>query len=273
MNIYQRFLCGLLTRPKPAKFRPCGLQWNRLVSQDESINRVSQLGIQMLSKPLYQHLFRGGGENDASEEAVEKSIENLKQHGLWGTEGTKYPEVDVKLPPMYGDNIDEHFRIIAGVQCQDYLDLAMQLIRTSLHHMPQEWSKKEGWTKYDPRTGEAKPVPCPSDSVLVLDVETCVSDSPRPILAVAVSPCGWYSWVSKRLYSAQDFFNKQATHLDDLIPLEIPREVEGECDSTGTMLVVGHNVSYDRARVKEQYLIKVSAAICVEEGRAVFCTL
>ena len=230
-----------------------------MISQDESVHRVSPLGIQMLSKPHYEHLFKGEKGNNDSQEAIEKSINHLKEHGLWEKKRTTFPEVNIKLPPLYGQNIDDHFRIIAGVQSQDYLDLAMQLIRTTLLPMPKQWSKKEGWTKYDIKTGKAKSVPCPSDRAIVLDVETCVTDSPRPIMAVAVSPHGWYSWVSKRLFSSHDFFNKQNTNLDDLIPLEVP---EGEAGSLWTegRLVVGHSVCYDRARIKEQYLIKVSTA-------------
>lgn len=225
-------------------------------AKGKSIRRVNELGIQMLSKPLYEQLFQGTDKKDYTKEDVKRSIEHLKEQELWGSSGTRLPDIDAKLPPMYGQDIDKHFRIIAGVQSQDYLDLAMQLIRTKLCPMPTQWVQKEGWTKYDPKTGEGKSVSCPSDAVMVLDVETCVTDSHRPILAVAVSPRGWYSWVSKRLCSPQ-VFSEEDTHFDELIPLEKPKG-RGTSDWTRSRLVVGHNVSYDRARIKEQYLIDVS---------------
>ena len=266
MKIYRCSLGGLSTRTKLGKLEPTSLHCSRLVSQGvaegESLRRVNQLGIQMLSKPLYQQVFPGGKGNVFSVETVEKSIDHLKKHVVWGDQGNTFPDIDVKLPPLYGRNIDEHFRIIASVQSQDYLNLAMQLVRTKLQPMPQKWSMEEGWTKYDPRTGEAKHVACPADNAIVFDVETCTRDSQRPILAVAVSPRAWYSWVSKRLSFSQDFFSKDEIQRCDLIPLECPRVEGGKAGSdwSRSRLVVGHNVSYDRARIKEQYYIKVSAS-------------
>lgn len=66
-----------------------------------------------------------------------------------------------------------------------------------------------------------------------------------------------YSWCSKRLLEQRYSWSSQLT-LSDLVPLEsssnCPRQEWQE------KLVVGHNVSFDRAHIKEQYLIEVRIA-------------
>lgn len=67
-----------------------------------------------------------------------------------------------------------------------------------------------------------------------------------------------YSWCSKRLIEERYTWSKELT-LADLIPLETPinsaRPPGGQWKET---LIVGHNVSFDRSYIKEQYLLKVS---------------
>lgn len=170
-------------------------------------------------------------------------------------------DLDIKLPQLLGKNLDEHFRTIAKTQSQPYLDLAMQLVHAKLHPMPAEWSSKPGWTRYDPVSGRGKGVEYPADDALVLDVETCVIEGQRPILAVAVSPNAWYSWTSPRMASSRDFIDnmERDTNLEDLIPMEpSTKGVKAAEDSwERPKVVVGHHVSYDRARLKEQYFMKV----------------
>lgn len=66
-----------------------------------------------------------------------------------------------------------------------------------------------------------------------------------------------YSWCSKRLIEERYSWSNQLT-LADLIPLETPfnssRPPGGQWKER---LVVGHNVSFDRSFIKEQYLLKV----------------
>lgn len=67
-----------------------------------------------------------------------------------------------------------------------------------------------------------------------------------------------YSWCSKRLIEERYSWSNQLT-LADLIPLETPinssRPPRGHWKER---LIVGHNVSFDRSHIKEQYLLKVS---------------
>lgn len=67
-----------------------------------------------------------------------------------------------------------------------------------------------------------------------------------------------YSWCSKRLIEERYSWSNQLT-LSDLIPLETPiNSVNPTGGQWKERLVVGHNVSFDRSFIKEQYLLKVS---------------
>jgi DNA polymerase gamma 1 len=213
----------------------------------------------MLSKPLYEQLFKHGrGQGPSSPALLERSIQHLEAQGLWGKECSTMADLDIRLPQMQGADLDQHFRTIAKAQSEVYLNLATQLVQTKLHPLPSRWSSETGWTRYDPVTGYGERVEYPSDDALVLDVETCVTEGQRPILAVAVSPNAWYSWTSPRMASSQDFIDhmERDTTLEDLIPMEPGNR--GVNDSwERPKLVVGHHVSYDRARLKEQYFMKV----------------
>lgn len=238
--------------------------WRRFTSipdgKESDGERVNDLGIQMLSKSLYQQIFRCNSRKEPSPAVISRSIEHLKELGLWGKKGSTLPDVSFTLPSMHGEDIDQHFQTIAKSQSQPYLNLAKTLAAARLQSMPVKWSSRPGWTRYDPDSDLAEQVEFPQDEALVLDVEVCVSESQRPILAVAVSPKAWYSWTSKRLHSSEDAYYelmKQNTLLEDLIPMEAVSHDRTASEQCPARLVVGHNVSYDRARTREQYLIKV----------------
>ena len=264
--------CGFLTLPwsKVPRHRSPAPEQTSSSSSDASSRRLNPLGIQMLSTPLHRQVFGNNKTTGVERSAlIKQSIQHLKQQNLWGRETTLLPELDIQLPSICGKNLDEHFRCIARAQSQLYLDLAKQLVQATLYPMPREWSSEPGWTRYDPKTRRGEKVECPLDDALVLDVECCVSEGQRPTLAVAVSPQAWYSWVSDRLKSSKDFYIERETQIDDLIPLEVVSvestaggHQKGGDDATWRQrIVVGHNVSYDRARIKEQYLLRVSSLI------------
>lgn len=64
-----------------------------------------------------------------------------------------------------------------------------------------------------------------------------------------------YSWCSKRLLEHRYTWSNKLT-LSELIPLETGSSLAKQ--EWQERLVVGHNVSFDRAHIKEQYLIQVS---------------
>ncbi|XP_067327552.1 DNA polymerase subunit gamma-1 [Anolis sagrei] len=231
--------------------------WQEDPAQDASAApkqpRVNPLGIQMLSKGLHEQIFRGT-QVQYSEEDVQKSVEHLQKHDLWGKETSTLPDVELQLPRMYGSNIDEHFRILAQKQSLPYLEAAKELLQCEMPAMPLEWAFEAGWTQYRPN-GERRAVDFPDERALVFDVEVCMEEGRCPTLAVAVSPNAWYSWCSKRLLEQRYTWSSQLT-LSDLIPLE---RGSGFTKQDGQeRLVVGHNVSFDRAHIKEQYMIQGS---------------
>ncbi|XP_016156443.1 PREDICTED: DNA polymerase subunit gamma-1 [Ficedula albicollis] len=218
--------------------------------------RMNPLNIQMLSRSLHEQIFRGAQVRYSAEE-VQRSVRHLQHHELWGKETSTLPDVHLQLPRMYGDNIDEHFRLLAQKQSLPYLEAANELLRCQLPPLPQQWAWELGWTRYGPH-GQAEPVDFPEERALVLDVEVCVADGHCPTLAVAVSPHAWYSWCSRRLLEQRYSWSSHLT-LADLIPMESP--AGASCASKQDWMervVVGHNVAFDRAFIKEQYLIQGS---------------
>nr|XP_033776955.1 DNA polymerase subunit gamma-1 isoform X2 [Geotrypetes seraphini] len=226
------------------------------VETSNNQRRMNPLNIQMLSKCLHKQIFRGE-QVHYLEENVQKSIEHLKKHDLWEKETSTIPDVELQLPKMYGRNIDEHFRILAQKQSFPYLEAANKLLQCKLPLMPKSWVMEAGWTKYGP-DGDTTIVDFPDEQALVFDVEVCMTEGQCPTLAVAVSPNGWYSWCSQRMIEDRYTWSSQLT-LADLIPLETA--TDSRClakQDWKERLIVGHNVSFDRAYIKEQYLIKGS---------------
>ncbi|NXK59535.1 DPOG1 polymerase, partial [Sylvietta virens] len=218
--------------------------------------RMNPLNIQMLSRTLHEQIFRGAQVRYSAED-VQRSVQHLQRHDLWGKETSTLPDVELQLPRMYGDNIDEHFRLLAQKQSLPYLEAANELLRCELPALPPQWVWEPGWTRYGPE-GQAEPVEFPEERALVFDVEVCVADGHCPTLAVAVSPHAWYSWCSRRLLEQRYSWSNHLT-LADLIPMETP--AGASCASKQDWMervVVGHNVAFDRAFIKEQYLIQGS---------------
>ncbi|NXU50951.1 DPOG1 polymerase, partial [Turnix velox] len=221
-----------------------------------SQRRMNPLNIQMLSRNLHEQIFRGAQVRYSAAD-IQRSVEHLQHHDLWGKETSTLPDVELQLPRMYGDNIDEHFRLLAQKQSLPYLEAASELLRCQLPPVPKQWAWQLGWTRYGP-SGQAEAVDFPEERAVVLDVEVCVADGHCPTLAVAVSPHAWYSWCSRRLLEERYSWSSNIT-LADLIPLESPAGAScaGKQDWP-ERVVVGHNVAFDRSFIKEQYLIQGS---------------
>lgn len=80
-----------------------------------------------------------------------------------------------------------------------------------------------------------------------------------PVIATALGPKCWYSWTSDKIVNLPKSLNFKKLSPDDMIPLESSAKDVGY-DLIDRLkkprLVIGHNVSYDRARIKEQYWIE-----------------
>lgn len=144
-----------------------------------------------------------------------------------------------------------------------------------------EWVKQPGWTRYEvQRDSHGKiahlspgtPVPYPpaEDGPLVFDIETLAAASFPAVLAVAASEKAMYSWLSPWLFELdrpdvgpeRPYSQEERNDAMRLIPLgaeqkEAPRkdQLPGAPRRQVARLIVGHNVGYDRARVRDEYTL------------------
>jgi len=143
------------------------------------------------------------------------------------------------LPPLEAPTLDSHIYAIGSKIANTSLSQAEAFASDTLPPKPERWNITPGWTRYDVN-GIPTSVPYPDEQLLSFDVETMPPYHNYAILACAASPSAWYCWISPWLLDA----TADSAHLVPLGPRETPR------------IVVGHNVAYDRARVKEEYDIR-----------------
>ncbi|KAK7086838.1 hypothetical protein SK128_016079 [Halocaridina rubra] len=220
--------------------------------------RKNCLSIQMLSSSLYDQIFGkiGSKESREAKEDFERSKIHLQDQGLWGKETFMMPNYSFQIPPLEGSTLEQHFYTIAENQCSTYKELLNTLVGADIPLMPSQWQYAPGWTRYN-SDGTHIHVEFPNCSALVFDVEVCVKEGNHPILATAMSDKHWYSWCSHHLVLDKAPVSKVAKQ--DLIPLETYPSASGKTVQTLPKIVVGHNVSFDRIRIREQYSLENSA--------------
>ena len=218
--------------------------------------RVNACGIQMLPTSIFHHIF--GNQTDShSEQDVRSILATLKKYDLKVENVSNAPEVDLKLPPLEGWNIEEHFMNIGQQQSGPYRLLLENLI-SPLPNQPSDWELQPGWTKYVQGEPPLK-VSFPEDDAIVIDIEVCRSAGALPTLAVAASPNAWYGWVSSSLVDGgfpPMLENYTTQHLIPLESTNSQKAVNGQKKFKRPRVAVGHNVMYDRARFKEQYWLE-----------------
>ncbi|KAF8328293.1 DNA polymerase family A-domain-containing protein [Amanita rubescens] len=144
-------------------------------------------------------------------------------------------------PPAFDNSLPEHFHRIGLATASPYRNLALDLANASLPPFPDTsgWNlSPKGWTKYYYKHGGAsfsEPVPFPvhdgiPESMLVFDVETMPKES--------ASSNAWYAWISPWLLG-------ESSPPAHFIPFGPDTD----------RLVVGRNVSFDRARVESEYTL------------------
>lgn len=238
-----------------------------LSSSEEAVHtdsnfRINSLNIQMLSRSLFEQVFGQVKHRiERDEKLLAKCLAELRQHGLPGVL-QKVPDVDLKLPDILNGDIESHFYELGRQQSEPYKMLTDRLMG-SIPRMPGEWNFCAGWTKYV--DGKPVTVDYPEEECLIFDVEVCCVEGEIPVLATAVSPTHWYSWASKDLCAKRKTMNRKKIYrysTDDLIPIESPASVKGyKLDEkfSKPKIIIGHNVSFDRARIKEQYWLERTA--------------
>ncbi|KAF9448854.1 hypothetical protein P691DRAFT_729009 [Macrolepiota fuliginosa MF-IS2] len=172
-------------------------------------------------------------------------------HNLDPAQGSMLPDTGFRLPPLQGANLDEHFYRLGSHTAEPWLQQAKSFSSIQLPPKPEDWEIRSGWTKYTyvpDGASYSEPVDFPMhdgkpEQMLAFDVETMPKYHPYAIMACAASSNAWYSWISPWLL-------EETKDPNQLIPLG---------DSAMPRVVVGHNVSYDRARVLEEYNIDGTA--------------
>ncbi|KAI0713631.1 gamma DNA-directed DNA polymerase [Earliella scabrosa] len=215
--------------------------------REEGVVKRNELGVQLLSKKLHDQIFRGASFPPPPPAYTRIAQDHLKAHGLDPAQGSVLPNTGFTLPPIQGRTLDEHFYRIGRTAAQPWLTLAQDLAAVQLPPKPDHWHVQAGWTRYsfmpdgssysehvDYPEFEGKP-----EEMLVFDVETLPEYHDFAIMACAASKNAWYSWISPWLLGE----SSEPHHLIPFGDPAIPR------------VVVGHNVSYDRKRVLEEYNI------------------
>ncbi|KAH8283554.1 hypothetical protein KR018_005578 [Drosophila ironensis] len=265
-----RLLRSYATRPGREHYASSSLKIYRRVKPpakvaqkppNDSDYAENSVKVQMISRNLHAQLFPQSPRGDPQQQEAKGKLyqQELLRHGVDIESSAPVPDVRLQLPPLQGRDIEEHFMNIAREQVRPYEQLLLPLVACKqLPKRPRRWAFHAGWTAYDPADGTASPVDRPPERGLIFDVEVCVNAGQTPVLATAVGLKRWYSWVSPKL-------TKHRTQVAPVDPLDVdtdgdrPRYTSEELiplGSEGPRLIVGHNVSYDRARLREQYLIE-----------------
>lgn len=221
--------------------------------------RTNDLHIQMLPKQIYDQIFKKNStQNIINQNLINECKDTLHKHNMVTHEESYIPDIDLKLPPLQGSDIEEHFNNIALEQLKPYQNLTLNLL-TRKPDKPKTWFLKPGWTRYVPGR-EPESVPYPKEKAIVFDIEVCMLAGKAPTLATAMSNEAWYGWISQ---SVIDGTSKLVTthqySIQNLIPTESYQNdsgVEQTAEMIEPKVIVGHNVSFDRARIKEQYWLK-----------------
>ncbi|KAG7445742.1 uncharacterized protein BT62DRAFT_950592 [Guyanagaster necrorhizus] len=204
------------------------------------------LGVQLLSQSLHDQVFKNCSFAAPPRIFTNIALAHLQAHELNPSQSSNLPSTEFSLPPLQGNNLLEHFYRIGSSNAEPYLSLAKSFADAQLCPPPEHWNIQAGWTKYiyeSDGSGYHEHVPYPMhdgkpEQMLSFDIENLPKYHPFPVLACAASPNAWYAWISPWIL---DPSNASPEQLIPLGPPDVPR------------IVVGHNVSYDRARLLEEY--------------------
>jgi DNA polymerase gamma 1 len=221
-----------------------------LVTHLAVVVQRNEVGVQLLSRKLHAQIFKNVRFPSPSQQAVRIAQEHLAMHGLDPSQGSVLPNTEFDLPELQGNTLDEHFYSIGTRASRPWLGLAKDLASSKLPSRPDRWDIRSGWTKYyhQPNgTSHTEPVRFPEhdgvpEDMLVFDVETMPAYSPYPVMACAATKNGWYAWISPWLLGETDD----------------PQQLVPFGDRQVHRVIVGHNVSFDRGRILEEYNLEAS---------------
>lgn len=203
-------------------------------------SRFNEVGVQQISHAVHQQVFPGRS-SQPKDDRIHLARSHLQRHDLLGKNQDNSSPVDVAVPLLQGKTLDEHFQRIANHTAEPYLQYAKRFANACTPQRPRKWIRRSGWTKYnsDMTTEE---IDTPDEEMLSFDVEVMWKETPFAVMACAASPTAWYAWISPWLLG-------ETENPIQLVPLG---------DPTKERIVVGHNIGYDRARIKEEYNVHQS---------------
>lgn len=201
--------------------------------------RSNEIGVQQLSKHIYDQVFPCGNRDPPSPELVELARDHLRRHDLLGKNNDTSAPVAFDLPPLVGDSgtLDEHFYRLGCDSAAPFLADAKRFALANLPPKPKKWIRQSGWMKYYVGDKPPEPVNAPPDNLLCFDTEVMWKEHPFAVMACAASPESWYAWLSPWLLG-------ETENEKQLIPMGDPKQER---------TIVGHNIGYDRARILEEY--------------------
>jgi DNA polymerase gamma 1 len=205
--------------------------------------------IQMLPDSLRKQLFPDASSDQKTPVAIiDVAKKHLTAHSIPFNERRAampdLPATSSKLfPDLIGKNIAEHFSRMGELACRPWRGLSEEAALWKIPKIPPCFSSNVGWTFY-PSDKPDQPVYLkdkpPDESILVFDTESSWSLSKYPLFAVALGKAGWYSWTSLAVHSQSDKDCK-------LIDIGEPEREQ---------LIIGHNVSFDRISILEEYRLE-----------------
>lgn len=218
------------------------------ISNTLNLNK-NAAGIQQLSDGLHKQLFPKKSLTGPTIALTKAALKYLKDNELLGKPCSENPPINLKLPKLQGDNINHHFLNLGYKSMERYEDFVDSLLNIGSTPLPKPhtWEFKAGWTRYAPNE-PPQSVPYPLETELVYDCEVMYKISSFPVMATCLSPNAWYSWCSP-------FLTGESAENNHLIPLGTSEQES---------VIVGHNVSFDRARVLEEYDMKSSKAFFLD---------
>ena len=117
------------------------------------VSRFNEIGIQMLSRPLWKQLF------PESMAAIDNNIldiskSHLEKHGLLGKTLDPLKDLNIKLPKLISQDpempsIEDHFHALGLEQQRPYLAKVKRLASITLPPKPKNWQMVPGWVKYN----------------------------------------------------------------------------------------------------------------------------
>ena len=205
--------------------------------------RINPVGYPVISDQTFSKVF-GPGANRSEPKDTRKTQRLLTTHNI--PFPVDYPEGlydgELPFPDLKGENLEDHFEAVASDFVGEYIKQANILASCPIPPVPpiNELKANPGWTRYefDGENWITEPVPYPQESG-VFDTETFVNGGSFPVIGTALTDKAAYIWLAREFVDPTLPESKWDQY--GLIPLGTDK------------FIIGHNVSYDRVRVREAY--------------------